>query len=91
MSYTESYIKKKLIEGLNASHVEVVDESDGCGIKFSVIVVSSAFEGKPLIHRHRSIHSLLEEELKTIHAFKQKTLTPAEWEGKKEMIKSSTS
>ena len=32
---------------------EVVDESDGCGIKFSVIVVSSVFEGKPLIHRHR--------------------------------------
>ncbi|KAF3421162.1 hypothetical protein E2986_13846 [Frieseomelitta varia] len=83
--------KEKNWSTLKSSYQEVVDESDGCGIKFSVIVVSSAFEGKPLIHRHRSIHSLLEEELKTIHAFKQKTLTPAEWEGKKEMIKSSTS
>lgn len=89
MSYTESYIKNKLMKELNASHVEVIDESDGCGAKFSVTIVSSAFEGKSLIHRHRSVHSVLEEELKTIHAFKQKTLTPAEWE-KKEMIKSST-
>ncbi|CAL7950276.1 unnamed protein product [Xylocopa violacea] len=79
MSYTESHIKIKLIEGLNASHVEVVDESDGCGDKFSVIVVSSAFEGKPLLARHRLVNSVLEEELKTIHAFSQKTLTPAEW------------
>lgn len=69
--------------------MEVIDESDGCGAKFSVTIVSSAFEGKSLIHRHRSVHSVLEEELKTIHAFKQKTLTPAEWE-KKEMIKGST-
>lgn len=32
---------------------EVIDESDGCGAKFSVTIVSSAFEGKSLIHRHR--------------------------------------
>ncbi|XP_026670974.1 bolA-like protein 2 isoform X2 [Ceratina calcarata] len=53
MTYTESYIKSKLTEGLNASHVEVTDESDGCGAKFSVTIVSSAFEGKPLLQRHR--------------------------------------
>lgn len=79
MSYTENYIKDKLTEGLNASHVEVIDESDGCGAKFSVTIVSSAFEGKPLLQRHRLVNSVLEKELKTIHAFSQKTLTPAEW------------
>jgi len=32
---------------------EVQDESDGCGAKFSVIIVSDKFEGKPLLQRHR--------------------------------------
>lgn len=32
---------------------EVVDESDGCGAKFSAIIVSNAFVGKPLLQRHR--------------------------------------
>uniref|UniRef100_A0A1B0CYC9 dolichyl-P-Glc:Man9GlcNAc2-PP-dolichol alpha-1,3-glucosyltransferase n=1 Tax=Phlebotomus papatasi TaxID=29031 RepID=A0A1B0CYC9_PHLPP len=58
---------------------EVVDESDGCGGKFSVIVVSALFEGKPHLQRHRLVNSALAEELKTIHAFSQKTYTPAQW------------
>lgn len=32
---------------------EVIDESDGCGAKFSVTIVSSIFEGKSLLQRHR--------------------------------------
>lgn len=32
---------------------EVQDESDGCGAKFSVVIVSDKFEGKPLLQRHR--------------------------------------
>ncbi|XP_055713688.1 bolA-like protein 2 [Phlebotomus papatasi] len=78
-SYTEDYLKQKLIEKLEATHVEVVDESDGCGGKFSVIVVSALFEGKPHLQRHRLVNSALAEELKTIHAFSQKTYTPAQW------------
>lgn len=80
MPYSEGYIKKKLIEGLNASHVEVIDQSDGCGAKFSVVIVSDAFEGKPLLQRHRLVNAILEDELKTIHAFSQKTLTPDQWQ-----------
>lgn len=83
MPYTESYIKNKLIEKLNASHVEVVDQSDGCGAKFSVVIVSEVFNGKPLLQRHRLVNEVLEEELKTIHAFSQKTLTPEQWEKQK--------
>ena len=30
----------------------------------------------------RLVNSVLEEELKTIHAFSQKTLTPAQWKEK---------
>ena len=32
---------------------EVQDLSDGCGTKFMVNVVSTKFEGMPLIKRHR--------------------------------------
>lgn len=79
--YTEEYIRQKLAEKLEATHVEVVDESDGCGGKFRVVVVSSQFQGKPLLQRHRLVNAALEEELKTIHAFSQKTYTPEQWAG----------
>ncbi|KAF7414155.1 hypothetical protein HZH68_002644 [Vespula germanica] len=59
--------------------LEVTDLSDGCGAKFSVVVISDIFEGKPLLQRHRLVNSALEEELKTIHAFSQKTLTSEQW------------
>ncbi|KPJ11662.1 BolA-like protein 2 [Papilio machaon] len=79
MVYTEAYIKEKLAKELDAVHVEVTDESDGCGAKFSAVIVSDKFQGKPLLARHRLVNSVLQEELKTIHAFTQKTLTVEQW------------
>jgi len=32
---------------------KVEDMSDGCGAKFDCLIVSSQFEGKPLLQRHR--------------------------------------
>ncbi len=58
-------------------------KSDGCGGKFEVVIVSNQFEGKPLLARHRLVQAAIAEELKTIHAFSQKTLTPEQWEKKK--------
>ncbi|KAK9874179.1 hypothetical protein WA026_002531 [Henosepilachna vigintioctopunctata] len=81
---TEEGIKNKLIKELRATHVEVKDESDGCGGKFSCIVVADKFEGKPLLQRHRLVNNILIEELKSIHAFSQKTYTPDQWEELKE-------
>lgn len=63
---------------------EVLDQSDGCGGKFSAIIVSPEFEGKTLIQRHRLVNSALAEELKTIHAFSQKTFTPEQWQKEQE-------
>ncbi|KAK7873148.1 hypothetical protein R5R35_006369 [Gryllus longicercus] len=80
MSYTEEYVKNKLLKELEATHVEVEDLSDGCGAKFNALIVSSKFEGKPLLQRHRLVNSILSEELKSIHAFSQKTMTPKEWD-----------
>lgn len=45
---------------------EVVDQSDGCGAKFSAIIVSDAFEGKPLLQRHRYYLFTFLEHLDTI-------------------------
>jgi stress-induced morphogen len=83
MSVTASDIERRLKEGIGAMHVEVKDVSGGCGSSFEVLVVSSQFEGKPLLQRHRLVNGCLAEELKEIHAFSQKTLTPTEWEQKK--------
>ena len=80
--YSEEYIQNKLKESLEAEHVEVVDQSDGCGGKFEAVIVSNQFEGKPLLARHRLVNTALAEELKTIHAFSQKTFTPEQWKQK---------
>uniref|UniRef100_A0A336LPP7 dolichyl-P-Glc:Man9GlcNAc2-PP-dolichol alpha-1,3-glucosyltransferase n=1 Tax=Culicoides sonorensis TaxID=179676 RepID=A0A336LPP7_CULSO len=63
--------------------LEVVDQSDGCGGKFAAVIVSPEFQGKSLLQRHRLVNSALSEELKTIHAFSQKTFTPEQWEAEK--------
>lgn len=62
---------------------EVVDLTDGCGGKFSVLIVSDRFEGKPLLAQHRMVNDCLVEELKTIHALTIKTMKPAQWEKQK--------
>lgn len=77
---TEGEIQAKLVEKLQATHVEVTDFSDGCGYKFNVVIVSPLFEGKQLLERHRMVNNTLGEEMKTIHALTQKTYTPDQWD-----------
>ncbi|XP_046386601.1 bolA-like protein 2 [Ischnura elegans] len=84
--YSASYLTEKLSKALEATHVDVHDDSDGCGAKFSALIVSPKFEGLPLLQRHRLVNSTLQEELTTIHAFSQKTLTPAQWEEQKSKV-----
>ncbi|XP_041842496.1 bolA-like protein 2 [Melanotaenia boesemani] len=81
MAITADHIKDKLTKELAAVHVDVEDTSPNrCATSFKVLVVSSQFEGKPLLQRHRMVNACLAEELKEIHAFEQKTLTPEQWE-----------
>ena len=35
------------------------DLSDGCGGKFDAVIVTSKFEGKPLLARHRMVNAVL--------------------------------
>lgn len=80
MTITSSFLEEKLKKEIGATHVDIVDLSDGCGTKFQALIVSPQFEGKPLLQRHRLVNSTLEEEMKIIHAFQMKTLTPEQWE-----------
>lgn len=79
-TYTPKYLEEKLTEKLSATYVKAIDESDGCGGKFKVIVVSEQFAGKGLLQRHRLVNTALAEELKSIHAFSQTNYTPEQWE-----------
>ncbi|XP_065145642.1 bolA-like protein 2 [Paramisgurnus dabryanus] len=84
MSVTQDLIRDKLIAEIGAIHVDVEDTSPNrCAASFKVLVVSPQFEGKPLLQRHRMVNNCLAEELKEIHAFEQKTLTPEQWEKQK--------
>ncbi|MUL17264.1 transcriptional regulator BolA [Aliivibrio fischeri] len=80
-------IEQKLREALAPSYIKVLNESymhnvpEGSESHFKVIVVSDEFEGKRLITRHRTINSILAEELSDhIHALAIHTYTEAEWQ-----------
>ena len=85
-------IEQKLIGNLELLHFEVKDftgrhlnheQHDG-GFHLEAVIVSENFINKSLIERHKMIYAALGDLLKhEIHAFSLKTLTPDEWENKK--------
>ncbi|KAK3597202.1 hypothetical protein CHS0354_003706 [Potamilus streckersoni] len=85
MSITPEYLEDKLRKEISATHLEIIDVSDSCpGAKFQALIVSPEFEGKALLQRHRLVNTALAVELKNIHAFQMKTLTPEQWEQQKQ-------
>jgi BolA protein len=85
---TRQMIERMLRERLGAERVEVIDESwkhaghaaAGGGGHFLVRVISSRFEGVPLIDRNRMVFRLFEAEMgREIHALAITALTPGEW------------
>jgi BolA protein len=81
----EQVIREKLgqfcpefIEVVNESHMHNVPA--GAESHFKVTLVSSQFEGKGLLTRHRMVNDSLIEELDgPVHALALHTLTPDEW------------
>ncbi len=69
------WVKAKLPE----SQVVVKDMTGG-GDHWEIKVVSSEFEGKKLLERHRIMHTIMSEPMASgaVHAVKFKTLTPQE-------------
>ncbi|KAJ1450767.1 bola protein, partial [Pelagophyceae sp. CCMP2097] len=72
-------IAAKLRAALGATHVEVVDESDGCGAKLKIVVVAAQFEGLALLAQHRLVNAAAKDELAAVHAFNLKTFSPTKW------------
>ena len=73
-------------ERVGAEKVYALDTSGGCGAMFQLFISSRAFEGLPLLKRHRLVNDALKEEIKEIHALQLKTWTPEEWERKKHTL-----
>ncbi|GBB89703.1 hypothetical protein RclHR1_01650010 [Rhizophagus clarus] len=76
---TKEHLEQTLREKLSADHVEVTDTSGGCGQNYDVIIVSSIFEGKTLLQKHRLVNDAAKNEIAQLHAFSQKTYTPTQW------------
>lgn len=79
-------IQQKLAADFQPAHLEVVNESHqhsvpaGSESHFKVVLVTSQFEGKSLVARHRAVYSAVAAELASgVHALALHTYTPDEW------------
>lgn len=72
-------VERLIKEGISDAEVFVTDLT-GTRDHYSVVVVSSQFEGKLPLKQHRMVNAALEGPLGTgeLHALQLKTLTPAE-------------
>ncbi|XP_053203403.1 uncharacterized protein LOC128388075 [Panonychus citri] len=77
---SQEFVHNLIEEKLKPTHLTVEDFSCGCGSKFNCVIVSSQFEGKPLLERHRMVHSALGDTMGTIHALTLKTYTNEQFE-----------
>lgn len=89
-------IEIKIQDALQPVFLEVANESHmhnvppGSESHFKVTVVSSEFDGKMLVARHRILNELLKNELAgAVHALSLHTHTPAEWQEKNGEIRKS--
>ncbi len=80
-------IEGKLTAALQPVHLQVLNESgshnvpQGSETHFKCVIVSSQFEGKALLARHRLVNTLLSDELGAgVHALSIIAKTAAEWE-----------
>jgi stress-induced morphogen len=58
-------------DALPITHLEIEDQSNGCGENYAILLVSEAFEGKSTLARHRWINELLKNKIQQMHAFSQ--------------------
>lgn len=80
-------IRTKLQQALDPVHLEIINDSHmhavprGSETHFRVVVASPRFEGLSLIHRHRLVNDILQEELTgPVHALSIQAKTPQQWE-----------
>jgi acid stress-induced BolA-like protein IbaG/YrbA len=71
-------IRKKIQQAIPDAEVHSHDPD---GRHFEAIVVSSVFEGMPLLKQHQLVLNALKEEMvaDVVHALSLKTYTPEKW------------
>jgi len=86
MTITEDDIRAALSQTFSdpSDEFQVIDQSSGCGESYKVIIKSQRFEGMKTFARHKLVNGALKEEIKKMHAFSQVSLTPLEYEDRKE-------
>lgn len=74
-------VKARIEQGLSECQAYVTEFSGGTD-HYSVIVVTPAFAGVPLLKRHRMVLDLFQAEIGTgeVHALSIKAYTPEQWE-----------
>lgn len=85
----ETLLREKLIAGLAPANLELLNESPAHGLPasaekhFRVVAVSEKFVGLSRVERHRLVHLLLVEELRThVHALSVQAFTSEEWKAR---------
>ncbi|KAM3722954.1 Protein BOLA2 [Dirofilaria immitis] len=86
----DATIRKKLEVALKPFHLDIEDFSDGCGLKFRLIIVSDSFDNKSTLESHRLVYDALKEEMQAIHALEIKTYTHEKWASRDEIGKIKT-
>ena len=89
----ERSIKTFILSAMDPNEIKAMIESgmsnvlvnvDGDGTHFDALIVSTEFEGKSLIERHKLVYGVLGDAMKErIHALSLKTFTPEQWEKNK--------
>ena len=78
MAISAETIRASILAALPDAEVSVQDTT-GTGDHYSAIVITSAFEGRMLIDRHRMVYAAVGEAMRgEIHALALETMTPAE-------------
>ena len=74
---TAEEIKSIIESGLSCEYCAL----EGDGRHWFATIVSTAFEGKRAVQRHKLVYATLGARMHTdeVHALSMKTLTPAEW------------
>lgn len=75
MKVTPENVRDFILQGLACEHIQV----DGDGRHFAAVIVSSEFEGKGMLQRHKQVYQVLGDRMEKIHALSMQTLTPAQW------------
>lgn len=83
---TANILRQRLTGGLAPAHLELQDDTHlhaghaEAGGHFTALIVSTKFEGQPLVQRHRMVYAAVGDLMgDQVHALSMETLTPDEW------------